>query len=97
MFKPIKTNDYRWYLEGQDTEWFIHLEVYNWNKTVLLELREELDKLLLRLNERGIPSLFFYLTKDKPIKFHKLIKPLDYEVFFGPKDEYFMGGWSTGE
>lgn len=77
---------------------FLHLDVYKWNKTVCIELREELDKALLKFEEMGHDVLFVTSSSEKSVKMWNMIKPCFtvHKLEKGPTVGW-MGSWITGE
>lgn len=78
--------------EGGEVNLLLHLEVGNWSKEVLQELRQDLDSIIDLAGLYDIQSVSFVVPYEVGTKFHKLIKPLDYEI---EEERGIVGGWFT--
>lgn len=71
---------------------FLHLSVKNWSKSVLKDLKADLDDILKLAASYDIESVSFVVPKQIGTKFHKMVKPLSYEIY---EQGYIIGGWYT--
>lgn len=73
---------------------FLHLQIKNWNKSVLLELRSLLELCLQSAYDNDVASVSFLTDNEKTIRFANMVRPVDY------KNEYSSGqyalGWFSG-
>lgn len=86
------SGDLHFIREGGVDNLFLHLEVSDWSKSLLKELRPILGELLDLAKEREIESISFVVEKERGTKFHSLLRPLDYEL---EVDGNIVGGWFT--
>lgn len=93
-----KNDRYELMVEEGGGETFLHLDVYKWNKTTLLMLREELDQIIEECANKGKEVVSFYLPVSWSTKFHEMVKPTDFEVEFDDGvNDYIARGWFTKE
>lgn len=90
------TDDYVIQLEVANGHVFLHLQVFNWNKSILKALRMDFNLGLEDLKEQGVDLLFFYGT-EKQIKLAKKMGKEFYSVT--PLQDkyagYFVVSWET--
>ena len=93
-----ESKDYIVELEEEDGQRFLHLTVFNFNKTVFKDIRKQFLDYLLDCFEEGYEIVSFYLPVGKSMKFHNMIKPVDYCLdITTPKGPYKVAGWYTKE
>ena len=77
---------------------FLHLDVDVWNKNVLKDIRQELDKSLIEFEEMGYDAVFVTSEDEKSVKMWNMIKPC-FKVVKLEKSgkKAWLGSWITGE
>lgn len=72
---------------------FMHMEVGNWGKSQLRELRRVREDLRSHLRSEGYEWVFATSDTKKSTKFWNLMEPCHTINKFGPNDEYYIGAW----
>ena len=83
--------------EYQDRNAFVHLEITNWNKSVLRRLQYVFELIRLRFRQDGEPTFFATTQDPKAKKLWHLIMPWDEIQEFKPVGQptAWLGAWHT--
>lgn len=61
---------------------FLHLDVYEWNKSVLQDCRTVMLDTLRNYRDSKQVGMFFAIAKDaQTLRFYRMVRPYDYEQF----------------
>lgn len=98
VVEVISTENYKAELEVRGGFPFIHIHVFNWNKSVLKEIRESLNEILVEFWSEGIDLLYFYNVGPEALKFTNLIRKPDHLIQQKHRTETVnTGAWETKE
>lgn len=73
---------------------FLHLNVHNFNKTILEEMRYFFDGFCKEAYNRGVRELFFYTNDMQTLKFAGMVRPVD---DYTKVDDVITGMWELDE
>ena len=97
LYEYYKTDDFVLKINEAGGHAFLHLEVFNWNKGVLKELRMVGELIEAQYRSKGYLAIFATTDSEKVLKFWNLVKPLDRTEKFGPGNKYYLGTWVIKE
>lgn len=93
MYDYHVTEDYALRVNEAGGHIFLHMDMVNWSKSALKEIRERVDLLAKDFEEQGYVAVFATTDEDKVVKFWRMVRPIDELNKFGPHDEYYLAAW----
>ena len=94
MIRTFSENDnYKLVIEMEQETIFLHISVFNWGKSVLKSIREDMDKILQHSKELGWDEIYAYTPN---VKFANLIEPCEVVASMEGRDDLTIVKWITG-
>lgn len=90
-----ETSDYSMRIDESGEHVFLHLDVRNWNKSVLKDVRLLVELVREEYKSKGYVAVFATADNDKTVKFWNKIRPCDHIRAFGPDNRFTLGAWET--
>lgn len=87
-------------VEKMDDFYFLHLRLYEWNKSVLKDCKSAMLDALRTYRDTKDVKLFFAIAKDdQTLRFYRLVKPYDYSEFVTDDEgrQATVVAWETEE
>lgn len=76
---------------------FLHLDVDKWSLSAYKLLKTSLKEIRKAFADQGVELLFVRTDDEKIVKFWGRLHPLEEVNKFGPRNEYYIGAWETGD
>ena len=94
MLKTYSDNEnYKLMIEMEEDHLFLHIDVFNWSKSVLKSIRFDMANILYNSWQQGWKEIYAYTPN---IKFANLIEPCEIVGVMEGRDDLTIVKWNTG-
>ncbi len=88
-----ENKDYKLIIEMEQCMLFLHISVFNWGKSVLKSIRNDMDEVLRLTKEQGWDEIYAY---TKNVKFANLVEPCEIVAPMEGREDITIVKWITG-
>ena len=94
MIRTYSDNDnYKLVIEMEEDHLFLHIDVFNWNKSILKAIRLDMIRILYKSWQQGWKEIYAYTPNPK---FANMIAPCEIIGLMEGRDDLTIVKWDTG-
>ena len=88
-----ENKDYSLVIQMESDILFLHIDVFNWGKSVLKSIRSDMDTILSKTKEQGWDEIYAYTPN---VKFANLVEPCETIGLMQGQEDLTIVKWVTG-